>query len=388
MKQKMQRLVRDHRSVVGACALAATAYFASETGAAAQSAGTDVFDVIRSYSPRAIIEHDTSQAPGSGGYGMKMTYTPGLWTQGPPSEPQYVDDTWAWGINVGLGGASKADPTKPYAALHWESKFYQGPNDPASPLTEFFLHTIDTQGVAHRPIAWTGRHDGSYGDVFLAGDVVSIANYQHRPRVAFKFGKGDVGGQAELYNGVKFVAYKTAVPVMMQQGASGSGVFALPYIDSRNSIALPRPVVGLQSMAYGANTTVFEGKGPEAAGANMIMSCGSGAATKTGLVGIDGGGNFITRQVSAGGAMFYDYNSSLYWRDKSSGGYSIKMAVQNGKLGVGTLAPTHTLDVAGNVRVGTPSRPTGITLYDTATGAPNCLQITNGVPVSKPGECS
>lgn len=376
-----------HRNLVGALAFATCGYFGFEAIASAQTSGTDVFDVIRSFSTSQVFEHNTSQHPGSGGYGMKMTYTPGLWTQGPPSEPTYVDDTWAWGLNVGLGGASKADPTKPYAALHWESKFYQGPNDPPSPLTEFFLHVIDVNGVAHRPIAWTGRHDGSYGDVFLAGDVISLANYQHRPRVAFKFGKDDVGGQAELYDGVKIVAYKNGSPVVLQAGAGGAGNFPLPYIDSRNSIALSRPVTGLQSAAYGANTTVFEGKAAEAAGANMIVSCGSGATQKSGLVGIDGGGNFITRQISSGGAMFYDYNSSIYWRDKSSGGYSIQMAVQSGKLGVGTSAPTHTLDVNGNARIGSPTKPTGITLYDTATGAPNCLQITNGVPVSKPGAC-
>jgi len=40
-----------------------------------------------------------------------------------------------------------------------------------------------------------------------------------------------------------------------------------------------------------------------------------------------------------------------------------------------------------NIVVGSPDKPTGITLYDTATGEPYCLQITNGVPVSIPGEC-
>ena len=39
------------------------------------------------------------------------------------------------------------------------------------------------------------------------------------------------------------------------------------------------------------------------------------------------------------------------------------------------------------LKVGTSAKRTGITLYDTATGEPYCLTITNGVPNSNPGEC-
>ncbi|OGZ32702.1 MAG: hypothetical protein A3H02_02955 [Candidatus Niyogibacteria bacterium RIFCSPLOWO2_12_FULL_41_13] len=37
--------------------------------------------------------------------------------------------------------------------------------------------------------------------------------------------------------------------------------------------------------------------------------------------------------------------------------------------------------------VGSQDKPTGITLYDKATGKPYCLEIVNGAPVSTPGEC-
>jgi hypothetical protein len=42
----------------------------------------------------------------------------------------------------------------------------------------------------------------------------------------------------------------------------------------------------------------------------------------------------------------------------------------------------------GNLRVGTSDKPTGITLYDKATGNPYCLSITNGQSQTTAGECT
>jgi hypothetical protein len=40
------------------------------------------------------------------------------------------------------------------------------------------------------------------------------------------------------------------------------------------------------------------------------------------------------------------------------------------------------------LKVGSPTNPSGVTLYDTASGEPYCLRITNGAPVASQGECS
>ena len=61
----------------------------------------------------------------------------------------------------------------------------------------------------------------------------------------------------------------------------------------------------------------------------------------------------------------------------SSGTWSIN---ENGKLVVREIE-------TGKLKVGAPEAPTGVTLYDTASGEPYCLRITNGAPVSVPGEC-
>ena len=43
--------------------------------------------------------------------------------------------------------------------------------------------------------------------------------------------------------------------------------------------------------------------------------------------------------------------------------------------------------VIDTLKVGSPTKPTGITLYDQVTGAPYCLSIENGVTKTAPGEC-
>ncbi|MBI5466413.1 MAG: DUF5011 domain-containing protein, partial [Candidatus Kerfeldbacteria bacterium] len=47
-----------------------------------------------------------------------------------------------------------------------------------------------------------------------------------------------------------------------------------------------------------------------------------------------------------------------------------------------------TLEVKGNVKVGSPERRSGITLYDEKTGDPYCLRMSSSIVVSSLGECS
>ena len=53
----------------------------------------------------------------------------------------------------------------------------------------------------------------------------------------------------------------------------------------------------------------------------------------------------------------------------------------DGKLTVDSL------EVGGNVKIGSPERRSGITLYDDITGDPYCLKMSNGAMLSMAGEC-
>ena len=46
------------------------------------------------------------------------------------------------------------------------------------------------------------------------------------------------------------------------------------------------------------------------------------------------------------------------------------------------------LEVKSSIKIGSPDHRIGITLYDEMTGAPYCLKISSGTPVSTSGECS
>lgn len=59
-----------------------------------------------------------------------------------------------------------------------------------------------------------------------------------------------------------------------------------------------------------------------------------------------------------------------------------------GAVGINVAAPTAELDVNGSVNVGTNAAPTGITLHDTATNQPYCVEVTNGALVTTAGACA
>jgi hypothetical protein len=56
------------------------------------------------------------------------------------------------------------------------------------------------------------------------------------------------------------------------------------------------------------------------------------------------------------------------------------IALKNGLVAIANLT-------AGEFTVGSSEKPTGITMYDEATGMPYCLKIKNGAAHSSPGKC-
>ena len=93
-------------------------------------------------------------------------------------------------------------------------------------------------------------------------------------------------------------------------------------------------------------------------------------------------GWFVDQQTGAvKKGYFIDVNSADLVNVRSilsaSGTWSIN---ESGKLIVEEIQTK-------KLKVGTSEHPTGITLYDSATGQPYCLRITNGIPQSMLGEC-
>ena len=95
-----------------------------------------------------------------------------------------------------------------------------------------------------------------------------------------------------------------------------------------------------------------------------------------------------TLQSRAGGAQhaLYDPDGTGLLFDIQGVGTVIKVGT-SGNVGVGTASPAAKLDVAGNVKVGGPSAPKGITIYDKTTGSPYCLEMNNGVFTCTAGAC-
>lgn len=294
-----------------------------------------------------VIVHDGSPDPNFGGYGFKLAYAAVPRTQGPPSDASYVNDTWALGMNVGAPGL-KADPNKQYVALHWESKTYAGPTDPASPLSRFGLDVIDTSGVTHRPIGWAGRHDGSASTLTLQAGIIAFQDYAARQKVVFDF---DQSKSIIVYDGIGLVFAKNNTPVASQLNSAGTASYPLPYLDANDNILVSRPLTGAAgggpvtfSNPATGGTTVLQATAPNASAATVVLTCGSGAAAKSASYGIDSAGNLVFRQVSAGGATLFDFNSFVNWRDKSAG-YAKRMVVgpTSAQFHVPVRAPSYTV---------------------------------------------
>lgn len=227
-----------------------------------------------------IVQHvDTSEVAGTGGYDWRLFYQAASWSNGPPNEPNYVDDVFAFGLNMAAIG-TRLDPDRQYAAWHMESKFYSNPGQ-AQPWTENFLHVVDTNGGVRRPIAWVGAHDGSYGNVALAASLINLNGNLAEPKVEFNFGNGLIN----VYDGLTTVHLTNGSAVHRQRNAANNNTIPLPYVDDGDNIVIHRPVTTAATAGTkNTNGPTFRSRGnintaltvsaPGATNATMVLDCG------------------------------------------------------------------------------------------------------------------
>jgi hypothetical protein len=295
-----------------------------------------------------VVVHNTTSDPSADGFYYKLIYQAAARNQGPPSEPTYTDNVWAWGINIGDAPGAKANASKAYGAWHLESKFYQGPSDPPSPLMEHFFTFININNVTIRPIAWTSRWDSSYSDIVLAAHLINFTTQGGQPRITFDF---QTANQISLWNGLAQVFETNNVPIVLQERADGTAAYNLPYLDSNDNFSVSRPFTGVggggvtvTTGAGSANTVPLVANAPSANAASIQVSCQSSSSAKTGSFGVDAAGNVVFRQESNGGAMFFDYNGTINFRDKNASfKTTITITEQRAALGVPLQVPSYTV---------------------------------------------
>jgi hypothetical protein len=302
---------------------------------------------IQTNSGECVLRSDVSLNLNWGGYRWTMYYAGGVWTNGPPHDPTYTDDVWAFGVNM-AGVGAKEDPAKQYAAWHMESKFYQGPTQ-QSPLTEVFLHVVDINDDVRRPIAWVGCHDGSWGNVNLAASQITFQDNDHVPKLNFDFRAANA---CRIEDGFSFTYADNNVPIARQFNADGTSAHALPYIDDQSNTVIVRPITTQASQgnasgpvftSRGLNTSGARVQAPDANACTVEMSCGRNGTRRAGLFGVDAANNLIFGQTGGGGSLYFDFNFSVIFRARQAGHAKVAEMTSAGlALGVPVKLRTYT----------------------------------------------
>ena len=251
-----------------------------------------------------IYRNDPSAVAGTGGYKWSTYYQAASWNNGPATEPSYVDDVWASGLNM-AGVGLRADKDRQYAAWHLESKFYSNPQQ-ASPWTENFLHVVDKNGGVRRPIGWVGAHDGSYGNVTLAQSLLLLQGHNHQPKIDLNFETN----AAMVYDGLVTTYLANNVPPHRQRNAANTATIALPYVDDADNLVLARPLTqalnagsknasGLRSRTRGFNTDALYAEAPGGLAATFALSCGVTQAASAAMAVTASGTTTVTAAAGA-----------------------------------------------------------------------------------------
>ena len=220
-----------------------------------------------------LLYYNSLYNPNSGAsvYGkaadFKLTYSSGLWTNGPPSEPNYVDDVISFGIGEGDVPGTRANANMPALAFRMESKYYQGPSQTV-PASECHIEYVDINGVVHRPMTMFLMHDGGAGSsAVLGAGWVSLQNFSNVPQVDFKF----EANQVNYRDGFTFNYGKPATGQPLAWQAYATGLLgALPYLDERGRTVLG--VIGEVTTAPAAGSSNANGPVLRAQGATTMAA--------------------------------------------------------------------------------------------------------------------
>jgi hypothetical protein len=200
----------------------------------------DALDSLTSTVPSGtVFGHDPTASPSAGGYQFCWAYGASGFTNGPVGQTNYIDDTWAFGENVG-GLSFPLDSAKQYVALHWESKFYNG----ARFGSEFHLIQIAPTGGAGttlRPLTMFLPHDGGNGGgIGLYSGQVALGTHDGNQCVALQ--NTNSPSTVDLLTGTYLRGALNNVPVIQQMNSSAAFV-NLPYLDSGDLLRVSQGIV-------------------------------------------------------------------------------------------------------------------------------------------------
>ncbi len=404
-------LFRDSVSADGASWLApvATGSVLVSGGAAAAPAWASsltslTLNNVNGASPVGWWKHDPTingtigtAAGNVGGYTFAGIYQPVQFPNGPGGEPNYIDDTWHIGVNLGTlaGGVGRADLTKPNLSLSFESKFYQS----GVFAQEFHLQGCTSDGATtFRPMGFFVAHDASdIGcqftlDRFLVSSKAGVGQLQLSTTNASL----DLGTTAAPIK-IRFV--KNNAAAIQQQRASGASFVDLLYLDASDvaTIAAPLNVVSSRKLApeptpnaptefailqpTNAQTgdIVLSLAGPVVTGnlngvrvraqASALLQQefnNQGAGDSRILVAVEGAGDpTIKFDINGGGRWSIGPDNSDEDKLKFSTGFSVGSGdrltiTANGNVGIGTASPNANaiLDAQSTTKAFIPPRMT------------------------------
>lgn len=310
-------------------------------GTAWRIVGSDVSETTRNFNV-VVCSFPGMNLPGSS---RQNTVAQIGWNQNPNGTPE--------------------DPTDGTLVLSFEEHYMQ--NGAGVPAFEWHLATIDTAGVAHRPITGYFPKDGVGGRLGLQADVIEINDYTGAQVLQLNCRSKHV----QIFSGVRFVAVNNE-QVYKQRNVGNSADLPLPWIDHGDQVrcaAKGLAVVGAapsagdyagrfvtlactSGMADGA--TFLKGYLPAVTGSISAFSF-SGSITGT-LVGqvfnqsLGAAADAVVDIVTSGRDAYAMFRTSTAeWSvgvDKSDGKF--KAASGNGTLGA---ADRLSLDSFGNLRL-------------------------------------
>jgi hypothetical protein len=157
------------------------------------------------------------------------------------------DTVFSFGYNIGVDGLQE-NPAEPTLSIHFGNMYYEFGDGGL----EFYVRSIDTNGVMHRPLNfWLPRDggQGSYG--VIQADALNLIKYDGTQTIKFDLANNNVTYKGTTSSNFMINNYVTA----WQISADGTRYIPMPYIDSNNFYCAPAPVFLEGGLFIGAVNT-------------------------------------------------------------------------------------------------------------------------------------